>query len=95
MLLAQGDKSTMNQTKYINQDTKAQFSAKSLPGRLNERLYSILLSCFTGRCLCVSFSLYLASDKKSAFEHNAVKGCLTFLFAPANLHLYPSDLERN
>lgn len=64
MLLAQGGESTMNQIKCINQDTKAQFNVRSLPGRLNECLYSIPLSCFTGRCLCVSFSLYLASDKK-------------------------------
>jgi len=64
MLLAQGDKSTMNQIRYINQDAKAQFSARSLPGRQNKCLYLILLSWFTGRCLCVSFSLYLASDKK-------------------------------
>lgn len=33
--------------------------------------------------------------KKSAFEHYAVKECLTIFFAPANLCLYPSDFERN
>lgn len=44
-----------------------------------------LHSWFTGRCLCVSFSLCLVSDKKSAFEHYAIKGCLGFFIAPANL----------
>lgn len=30
----------------------------------------------------------MASDKKSAFEHYGVKGCLRFFLAPANVSIY-------